>query len=398
MPYARTASHPEAMLKILMTIMEKTPSGGASLEDLKEAYREVKDRDPSDRTIRRMIRRINLFFDPLAYGAVPDPSEAEDLAWGRDDEEEEEEEVLPGSRAIEARMKNGRRVYVFSRDLTASSHVTPDLALWITLSLYPQQRSMLPKEFEVLMKFVFDAVLRGLAEFAKLRQEIERWVYVSGYGPQDPPRQVRLIKDVLHALRERKKVRLTYHRSSDGEIVRREVEPYGLVCRHNVWYLVGRCSDPGSGRQSRRIYRLDHIDSMEVLENTVYAIPEGFSLKKAYSGCWGVWTEDGDDDGKSPEKVRLWVASGLAHKFRVTRYHESQATKELPGGEMEVEFTVRDAGEMIPWLMTWGPCIRVLEPEWLRKALAENLEETLRQYVGAPDTPRERPRECESDR
>lgn len=35
------------------------------------------------------------------------------------------------------------------------------------------------------------------------------------------------------------------------------------------------------------------------------------------------------------------------------------------------------AEEMIPWLLGWGAGIEVLEPEWLRQALAGRIEETL---------------------
>ena len=55
--YPKTGNTPEAMIKILITIIDKTPSGGAALEDLKEAYSEAKGDFPTDRTIYRLIRR-----------------------------------------------------------------------------------------------------------------------------------------------------------------------------------------------------------------------------------------------------------------------------------------------------------------------------------------------------
>ena len=69
--YPRTGDFPEALVKILLTVMEKTPEGGATLEDLKDAYRETRGNIPSDKTIYRAVRRLNLIFDPLAYGETP---------------------------------------------------------------------------------------------------------------------------------------------------------------------------------------------------------------------------------------------------------------------------------------------------------------------------------------
>ncbi|MDQ0287866.1 putative DNA-binding transcriptional regulator YafY, partial [Desulfofundulus luciae] len=94
-----------------------------------------------------------------------------------------------------------------------------------------------------------------------------------------------------------------------------------------------------------------------------------------------VWTEE---EPGPPETVRLRVSPGLAHKFRVTRYHLSQAVKELPDGGIEVRFEVAGAGEMIPWLLSWGAALEVLEPEWLRETMIEVLEEMLARSRRSP--------------
>ena len=41
MPFPKTGDHPEAMVKTLVTIIEKTPDGSATLDDLKSAYMAV---------------------------------------------------------------------------------------------------------------------------------------------------------------------------------------------------------------------------------------------------------------------------------------------------------------------------------------------------------------------
>lgn len=216
--------------------------------------------------------------------------------------------------------------------------------------------------------------MRKVVDWYRLRHEIERYVFVSGYAPAKPAENLRHIEDILSALRRKKRVKITYCRAYDGEVTRREVEPYGLLCRHNVWYLAGKCFE----KNEQRIFRLDHIRRLEIVENSVASVPSDFSLKEAYGQAWGVWTEG--QPGK-PETVRLRVGKGLAEKFRVTRYHESQVNKELPGGELEVTFTVTGAEEMIPWLMTWGSTLEVVEPHWLREAFVANLVETLKNYI-----------------
>lgn len=52
----------------------------------------------------------------------------------------------------------------------------------------------------------------------------------------------------------------------------------------------------------------------------------------------------------------------------------------LPSEKAEVTFKVTGAREMIPWLMSWGASVEVLEPLWLRKAVLSRLEQTLKVY------------------
>ena len=276
MPYnPKTGDHPEAVIKILLTVIEKTPSGGATLDDLKAAYREVKDREPSDKTISRIIKRINLLFDPLAYGEAKEENEPED-------------NTETGSRAISVQKRNGRVTYIFTKNLEKDkSPLDPGLAFLLALSLYPQQRNMLPGQFEAMMKIIFEDILRKVIDCYRLQNEIERYVFVSGYAPARPAENLRNIENILSALRRKKRVEITYRRAYDGEVTRREVEPYGLLCRHNVWYLAGKCFE----KNEQCVFRLDHIRRLDTVENSVVSIPPDFSLKETYGQTWGVWTE-----------------------------------------------------------------------------------------------------------
>jgi hypothetical protein len=361
MPFPKTGDHPEAMVKTLVTIIEKTPDGGATLDDLKSAYMAVKDQQPCDKTISRIVRRINLLFDPLAYG---------------DGDIDDDGDVLPSETpAIKIEHRNGIRYYVFTRDLTAGPHLDPGMALMMAMSLYPQQRTLLPNEFEIMMKMVFEGILQRVAEWSRLRQEIEKYVYVSGYSPARPRKNMNLIENLLTALRNKKRVNLVYYRAYDGKTVSYMVEPYGILCRHNAWYMVGRNCEVGE----QHLYRLDHIERLNMVENSIYTIPKEFSLKDAYSSTWGVWTQP---DAGPPERVCLRVAPNVANKFRTTLYHDSQKIGDLADGGAEVHFEVTGIQEMIPWVMSWGGTVEVIEPEWLRHSVVEGLKEALSLYQG----------------
>jgi len=362
--YPRTGTLPETLVKILITVIEKTPSGGATLEELQDAYAEINDRHPSVRTIYRLIRRLNLFFDPLCYGETPDPGEA---PAGKD-----AEEVIVGEKAICGRRCGHKTYYIYRGEIAEQPAGVHD-ATMLLLGMYPQLRGAMKSSIEAAMQSIFSHTLSGLSTFAGILSELERVVHVSGAFPADPAKSEAMIREILRAIRERKRVRLSYLRTYDGAVTEREVEPHGLLCRLNNWYLTGRCTQ----RRQRRVFLLLNIKELDVVENSSYRMPPGFSLKEAYKDVWGTWT---DEESGELERVRLKVRAGPAERFQHNLFHESQQTKELPGGELEVIYRLTAAQEMIHWLMSWGDAVEVLEPAWLREQLINNLQETLRYY------------------
>ena len=349
--YARNRDYPEALIKMLLTIISKTPDGGATINDVKDAYEEVRESRPHDKTIHRAIKRLNILFGPLAY-------------------EDYDPEYPP---AIETIRQNNQTRFRFTKDLAAKP-VDPGAAFLMALSLYPQQRGMLGDQFEVVMKLVFEEIFSKLASYTNLHKDIERYIYVTGSGPVEPQKSFHTIEKILQGIRLQKRVSFQYLRTYDGALTHRTVEPYGLICRFNSWYLVGRCCD----KNGRRIFLLSQIRSIRLVENSVYTLPEGFCLQDEYCTSWGVWTTN---EALPPETIRLRVGKGLAEKFYATRYHDSQQTKELPDGDIEVTFQITGAQEMLPWLLGWGSAIELLEPAWLVVELKAQLQKTLSLYT-----------------
>ena len=350
--------HPEAMLSVLLKIVEKTPSGGATKQDLIDAYGKEKDNTPSEKSIQRLVRRLNEFYNP---GSTSKETEVDGSY----------EYVEP---AVKTVGKKENRRYFFTRELVPGQQMDPSQAILLALSLYPQQRHMVAEQFQKIMKLVFDHALETVKECYCLRDDVDKYVYVSGYSQEKLKQNNNAVTQILRAIRRGKMVRIDYTRAYDGEITKgREVEPYGLLCRNGTWYLVGFCHEA----EARRIFRVDLIDRISIVENSDYRIPADFSLKDAYGSNWGTWTVK---NANPPEEVRLRAEPGMARKFAVTSFHDSQKVVQHEDGSADIIFRVANAGEMVPWLMTWGSTVEVIEPEWMRKEVAENAQSILGMY------------------
>ena len=362
--YPKTGTTPEAMIKMLITVIDKTPSGGATREDLKDAYSEAKGFMPTDETIYRLNRRINKLFNPLAYSS--NSAKGKGSKPGRSGRTALTIESVKDKSGYTRYRYNGYRV-AGSRD--------SNQALLVILGLYSQQKGILKGHFEKVIAALIQEAIAKKNDEDFFFSGADDHIYVSGYGPKEPKRTLKKISEIIRAIDNCKVVKIDYMRTKDGKECRREIEPYGLVCRHGSWYLVGLCRR----QQGRRIYLLDQVKRLKVVENSFFKRPAGLSMKTIFSNAWGIWNVD-DKDLSKLETVRLKAKKGVAERFNAVTFHDSQKVKMLPGDEAEVTYTVSGAGEMIPWLMSWGPTLEVIEPRWLKDELKNNLKNTLQVY------------------
>lgn len=92
-----------------------------------------------------------------------------------------------------------------------------------------------------------------------------------------------------------RRIRFTYRRA-DGLHVRRFLDPYGLVAKANVWYLVGAV------RKEMRVYRVSRMIEAEVTDQPVTRLAD-FDLTK----YWADWCDE-FQSGLPQYKVKLRVS------------------------------------------------------------------------------------------
>lgn len=328
----RRESAAENILKILIKLLEKKPAGGATMNELINCC----EIPVTDTSINRYLRRIE-----QSLGVTI----------------ERKQDSLSSFRR-----------YLLDLNFPEKNYDS-GTALLFALSLFPQQRSVFGGYFNLFYEMVIQEWLGRVGDFMEKVREVEKNIYISGPVWIDQKKITRVMRVVVDALRRRLRLKMHYLSGNQGRVDEREVDPLGLVCKQQVWYLVGHCYLRGR----RRTFRLDQIQDVRVLESSPAIIPESFSLKEEISGTWGIW--DGEE-----EIVRLKVSPDLAYKFKLTCYHESQDTREHSDGSLLVAFVVRGAVEMVPWLLQWGAYVEVLEPQWLRDEISATSRKMFQLY------------------
>ncbi|MEO8606248.1 MAG: YafY family protein [Chloroflexota bacterium] len=226
----------------------------------------------------------------------------------------------------------------------------------------------------------FDAQYREAAHSAshkilavlpdKLRQEVEylessiRFIALNGaFAPET-------LQKLRRAIIQHKTVGFRYHaRYRDGtpsanEISLREADPYALLHVGGTWVVIAYCHL----RQDRRSFRLDRMEDVAVL-NKNFTRPPDFKMPRR------------DDEDERPIIVRALFDTETARWVRETPSFFQVAEEQLPDG-MLVTLAVRQPGEVLNWLLSWGSHVRVLEPESLRAMLAHEAQGILGNHPG----------------
>ena len=93
--------------------------------------------------------------------------------------------------------------------------------------------------------------------------------FTLGGQPANTP-ETTVLLTIAEAVRERRAVAISYS-STGQQRGERIVRPYGIVAHSARWYVIG----PDSNADATRIFRLDRISTVQLLDGT-FDVPEGF--------------------------------------------------------------------------------------------------------------------------
>ncbi|MCQ3973760.1 MAG: YafY family transcriptional regulator [Anaerolineae bacterium] len=262
--------------------------------------------------------------------------------------------------------------------MTGQGYSLPDGYFLPPVSFSPDEALLLILGSEVMSQN-FDAQYQAAARSARrkieavlpdaLRQQVETLQHRINFvaaSSADSPASHDYLPQLRRAILERRTVRLHYHQrfpeADESPASIREVDPQRLVHRANAWYLSAYCHL----RREIRHFRLDRIERLDLL-------PQTFAASTSPAA-----------DQPSSTTPRDLVIHVLFDKAAARWLPEARSFYIVEEMETEVGYlvtlTVRQEQEILPWLLSWGSQVRVLEPESLRRKLAEEAAKMAQNY------------------
>jgi predicted DNA-binding transcriptional regulator YafY len=176
-----------------------------------------------------------------------------------------------------------------------------------------------------------------------------------GEGERRPSDVVAVLQDAV--IRHRR-IRFTYRGAGSREAGdEREAEPWGLVDKDDVFYLIAGTA------KGRRTFRVDRMSAVTVTGET-FERPADFVLDEA----WGQVVGRVED-----MRARTWATLLILERFVwVLRDHfgrHCEVLETLPDGRARVRVGAPQARDIARTLSGWGAAVEVLDPPGVRAEL-----------------------------
>jgi predicted DNA-binding transcriptional regulator YafY len=202
------------------------------------------------------------------------------------------------------------------------------------------------------------------------RSEIDwarRSLVTTGLHRADPTIFFPVLEDLRRAARQLRQVSIIYQGAANAEATKRRIDPYALVFRAGLWYLVGYCHL----RSAPRTFRVDRIQKLTVLDQA-FQSPDNFDIH--------TYLENEFKD-QPVIRARLQFAPKAAHIVTSNRLIW-ETVQENPDGSLITTLTAPD----LPWLasmaLSFAAWVTVLEPPELREMVREWAQATANLYQG----------------
>ena len=152
--------------------------------------------------------------------------------------------------------------------------------------------------------------------------------------------------------------------SSYGEKSTRLMEPLKLMFKGQSWYLYGYCRL----KCDYRIFKITRIRNISMKDATFErATPEN------------IWTET--DSSYESRTVNLVLKFDAEMAYRLYDEFSAEDIKTNPDGSFIVKTWIPEGNWVYGYLMSYGERVEVLEPEWMKRKIAEKYEKALKKYL-----------------
>ena len=182
------------------------------------------------------------------------------------------------------------------------------------------------------------------------------------------------LPDIMAAMRDGKKLSMTYQCFWKNTSHTYDVSPYCLKLFKQRWYMLAK----SDAYKEPRIYALDRVLDLKQTK-TSFKLPKGFEPKDVFRKLFGVILDNGP-----VEEVVIRVSEDQVKYYRTLPLHNSQEEGESTDAYTEFRYKLVPTFDVVRELLSKGMYAEVMSPQWLRREVAYELRQAVKMYDDVP--------------
>ena len=174
------------------------------------------------------------------------------------------------------------------------------------------------------------------------------------------------LPEITTAMRENRRLSITYQNYEMRTAREFEIEPYALRYFGRRWYVLAHTGF----HDSLRLYALDRMKDVKISDK-LFKLQEDFSADDFFSRYFGVIVTDA-----KAENIQLKTTDTRAKYLRSLPLHHSQ--KEIAANLFELHLVPTD--DFINAVRAMETEVEMISPDWLRKKLLQEAKDMVKKY------------------
>lgn len=200
-----------------------------------------------------------------------------------------------------------------------------------------------------------------------LAQDLTPFIHLEKRRPQGTEN----LYGLLHAIKNKLKIKFTYQKFWEDELSQRLVEPYALKEFKNRWYILAKDSKD----KNIKSFALDRLTNLEITTQH-YQYPDNYSIEQNYRYCFGIISPNGSD----PQDIILSFDPFQGKYIKTLPLHETQEVLLDNDQETRIKLKLCLTHDLFMELLSFGDNMKVIEPKKLSDEIKEAHKKAYKQY------------------
>ena len=191
------------------------------------------------------------------------------------------------------------------------------------------------------------------------------------YSERERPQGMEQMYGLIHAIKNRLRIRFTYTKFTDEHSSVRSGNPYALKEYNRRWYIL--LQDDNDGRL--KIFGLDRMSALEIT-NERYPATLQPDVEAMFAHCFGIILPA----DAQPQEVIIAFTPMQAAYVKTLPLHHTQRIVSETADELRISINVYLTFDLEKQILSYGEEAKVIQPTILAEKIKERLKMTLERY------------------